>query len=343
MRRLSGVAVSCCLLLLVSAAPAVAAHQNQVDCKRDPGALAPAITAANPGAMLVIVGTCVGNFVIDKDLTLDGHGGNARLDARGSGTVLLILYPGFAPPAVNLTVGITGLTIAGGDAGIGIGEFTEVTLEDLKVAGNAGNGLELGPRSFVTLHDSNVSDNTGDGITNGGLAVLTVQNSTVSNNAGNGISNFAQGSSLLYDSTVSGNSGRGIQNLNAASLLDNSTVRDNAGGGIYSDGRSYLFVTRSRIVANTAAMGGGIYLDAPPDRASGGVSIEDTTIENNTAGTSGGGIYNAGGARAVLLDNVTIKNNTADTGGGIYHDGGGVLVFTDVLIRNNRPDDCFGC
>ena len=127
MRRLAAAGVSC-LLVLSLAAPAVAAPPDLVDCRSNPDALAPAIAAASPGATIVIRGTCVGNFVVDKDLVLEGVGGNPGLDGQGSGTVLLIMYPGFDVPAVNVTVDVSRLAITGGDTGIAAHEFTTVSL-----------------------------------------------------------------------------------------------------------------------------------------------------------------------------------------------------------------------
>ena len=93
---------------------------GQVDCSADPGALAPAITAAKPGTTLYIVGTCVGHFVITKTLTLTGASSDARLDGGGSGTVLGI-DPGSAA-AVNVTVAF--LTITAGNIGTAVAMAT---------------------------------------------------------------------------------------------------------------------------------------------------------------------------------------------------------------------------
>src|SRR5436190_639140 len=49
-----------------------------------------AIDAADVGATLEVSGTCVGNFVIDKTLTLEGPLSKATLDGAGTGTTLRI-------------------------------------------------------------------------------------------------------------------------------------------------------------------------------------------------------------------------------------------------------------
>lgn len=48
------------------------------------------IVAADVGATLQVRGTCVGNFVIDKTLTLEGPASRATLDGNGTGTTLRI-------------------------------------------------------------------------------------------------------------------------------------------------------------------------------------------------------------------------------------------------------------
>lgn len=90
--------------------------------------------------------------------------------------------------------------------------------------------------------------------------------------------------------------------------------------------------------STAAIFGGGIYIEN-----SDGVSIEGSAIDGNTAGTSGGGVYIAGGSRQDVLVNVTIRGNSAGSSGGGIYNGGGPLTLTDVTFRDNTPDDCFGC
>ena len=88
--------------------PASAATTS-VDCTADSGALQPAIDAAAPGDTLNVTGTCVGNFVIDHDLTLQGTG---TLNGNGSGSGVRVI-----PANANsgeLIVTIVDLTITNG-------------------------------------------------------------------------------------------------------------------------------------------------------------------------------------------------------------------------------------
>lgn len=342
-RRLLGVAVSCGLLLSVLAAPSAVAATTLVDC-RTGADLQAAIDAADPGDTLVIRGTCVGNFVVAKKLTLAGLGTSATLDAGGSGSTVVIAGPlAVDDPPIPAT--IVGLRITGGDPGLTVEERGSVSLERSWVVGNSGDGISHAPRSKVLLQDTWVRGNGGDGVFSGGpLASLTLKNSTISDNAGYGLYAMMQAGVVLINSTVSHNGGRGIENENASVTLDHSTVVGNAGGGIFVSFPAYLFMSRSTVVGNTApTSGGGLYVERAP--ASGGVTIEDSTFVKNTAGTSGGGLYIAfiGGGNASLT-NVMFANNTAGTsGGGLYIEGSGVPTLSGITFHHNTPDDCVGC
>jgi predicted outer membrane repeat protein len=111
--------------------------------------------------------------------------------------------------------------------------------------------------------------------------------------------------------------------------ITNCTISDNLGNGIYVSG-SVLIVSGSTVSNNSASgSGGGIY-------ASGTVTISSNTITNNSASGSGyiygGGVYASG--TATISDN-TIANNsascTASGGwGGLDKDGwgGGIYAYT---------------
>jgi hypothetical protein len=62
-----------------------------------------------------------------------------------------------------------------------------------------------------------------------------------------------------------------------------------------------------------------------------GVNIMNSTISGNSAGTSGGGIYNTSG---LFMGNSTITGNSAGSGGGVYNDGGQSIVEVYNTILN---------
>ena len=361
MRRYLGAASIVGLLLAALAAPPIAlgATTSNVNC-RSGADLQAAIAAAPPGGTLVIRGTCVGNFVIDKDLTLKGGRPKATLDARGSGTVLTI-------PAANrstgatvriLSVGIRGGNPAGienwgrltlesstvrGNSGVGIvnnGDFGGTTVDLLRsaVSGNTGDGISS-VWGHLTLRNSSVSGNTGNGL-HGFDGLFELYHSRVSRNGGSGIVAGGQATFTFDHSTVSGNKGRGIRVENGSVIVVDSTVSNNKGGGIYSGVLGFLTVRHSKVIGNTADFGAGIYIATHLDKD---VVVEDSTINGNTAVTSGGGVYTEGNARGDALTRVVISHNTAGVSGGGIYKAGGSLILTDVVVCHNTPDDCFGC
>src|SRR5215475_8441292 len=88
-RRLAALSAGALLAgTLVAQVPgASAAAATAVDCSTT--YLQTAIDNALPGASLSVMGTCLGNYTIDKSLTLSGRGA-AVLDGQHDGTTLTI-------------------------------------------------------------------------------------------------------------------------------------------------------------------------------------------------------------------------------------------------------------
>jgi hypothetical protein len=283
MRRtipLSVAAVSAVLALGSVLAPAASASSprtcrvdNQTegtDFSSDTGlALTDAIAAAAAGDQLAVIGTCSGNFALDKNLTLTGISQKKfptpTLDGNQAGTTLVVR---------NATVTLSNLTITGGatiDHGGGIiNNFGTLTLNDSTVRENtamgrtADGGGIFNNNGTLLLQSSTVSGNTatgtvaeaGGGILNN-FGTLTLDNSTVSENTamggpadGGGIFNNS-GTVRLDDSTVSGNRAEG-------------TIAE--GGGIFNN-FGHLMLDSSTVSGNTAvgtllAQGGGIFNNA---------------------------------------------------------------------------------
>ena len=85
-RRARTTGAAAAVLMLTTAASA----DTTVNCTRNPAALQPALAAARPGDTLRIEGRCVGTYIIDKSVTLDGKT-NAVIDGNGQGPVLRIV------------------------------------------------------------------------------------------------------------------------------------------------------------------------------------------------------------------------------------------------------------
>ncbi len=129
-------------------------------------------------------------------------------------------------------------------------------------------------------------------------------------------------------------SGGGIDNsgtltVSGCTIVNNSATYD-VGGGIDDDFQAVLTVLDSTIADNSAgASGGGI-------SALGNVTVIDSMIEGNTAADGGGGILANSGVMVNVIDS-TIAGDTAETGGGIFNEG--ALDVIDSTIANNTASN----
>jgi hypothetical protein len=195
------------------------------------------------------------------------HGNGATLRQGGSERVLESTSTG-ALSVDHLTV--TGGQASGtqGDSTSGISARGPLSLADSLISGNSVDGdqsVAVSSGSSVVITDSEVTDNHSRGV--GSNGDVSVRDSSISNNFNEGI--FAAGSVDISGSTVDHNAG------------------DIGGGGIFAFGS--VEVANSTISNNrTAVIGGGIGSVGLSES----VTVEDSTIENNTASS---------GANPILL------------------------------------------
>jgi hypothetical protein len=178
-------------------------------------------------------------------------------------------------------------------------------------------------------------------------------------------SSLAVSDAIIRDST-SNFSGGGLASTNQIfdaprlTLTDSLVTNNSApffggdGGGIDASFSVALTVTRSQIVGNSGATGGGIaafVIAEPPildevlieDNSAGpgilGIGgglagpwwqISNSSIINNTASANGGGIQTSSNTE---ITNTTFSGNIADRGGAIGNSGDAIL--TNVTITNN--------
>ncbi|MEJ7592856.1 MAG: DUF4347 domain-containing protein [Planctomycetaceae bacterium] len=122
--------------------------------------------------------------------------------------------------------------------------------------------------------------------------------------------------------------------VGVTATLEDLTIRGGAmasndfGGGVLVNNAANLNLTRVVITGNSTGSGAGIY-------NYGTLVATDTSINNNTANDSGGGLYNDRGS--VTLNRVTISGNTAGKdGGGIENAGSGAaMTLTNVTVSGN--------
>jgi hypothetical protein len=171
-----------------------------------------------------------------------------------------------------------------------------------------GGGIFI-PRATVTLESGIIRDNQFSGISVGNHCMVTLKNSVVTANRAERGAGIINGNSLLI--------------LNGSAVTDNHAMGD--GGGIYSRGE--VILNNSLISGNTLENsnedGGGIFL------IDGKLSAKNSTITNNIATGTGGGIY---GYYDLFIEHSLISDNQAINGGGI---GGGRVRLTESTIVGN--------
>lgn len=185
-----------------------------------------------------------------------------------------------------------------------------VTISNCATVGSGGgvlvNSRPGQPGPAVSLTDVTLSGNRG--VFGGGLALLGGNNTTA---------------------TVT---------LTACSVVGN--VATLGGGGLYAS-RNRVAVVDSLVTQNIAALGGGAMADNPL----GGVTFTEATISNNLAGglggQGGGGIYVRGAAAASVLDSTIANNRAQDTGGGVLVSRGSFSA-TNSTLSGNRAGDMAG-
>ena len=299
--------------------------------------------AGNGGGILSsIQGTLTLNSVTvmsNTVTTIGGGGGIASL----AGTLVL-----------NYTT-VSGNAVLYPSAGGGINAIGPVVLNGSAIVGNSltaigpsaqvgfGGGALVSGGPFV-ISNSSILSNTvlvsrtillspslafgGGLVLNGGAVTLT--NSTV---RGNVVSSRNGGTSR--------SEGGGIYSLGANVHMLNTTVSanqvlyitfDGLGGGLYAS-QGTLLVERSLFDQNSAAAGGGLYLDGPD------ATVADSTVRKNTVNYHGGGIHNQGILRvraSTLNDNVAAL--TLAQGAGIYN-AGTLSLTNSTLVRNEAGGD----
>jgi hypothetical protein len=152
------------------------------------------------------------------------------------------------------------------------------------------------------------------------------------------------GTLLLTETSVEGNEafgpGGGIAVVGGSLIASESTVRgnlsDDRGGGIALAGEAgRIFIARSTIAENVAAVGGGLDLVR-----SGQVRLLNSTLAANRSAIRGGGLEVEDPAAEVWLEFSTVTGNESPAGAGIDL-GLGALVVHDSLVGENEVGaDC---
>ncbi len=143
------------------------------------------------------------------------------------------------------------------------------------------------------------------------------------------------------NSTITGNTastlGGGIALLAGALqgvnlTLSSNTANSDRGGGLWIGSSASATLINSTINNNSAdTNGGGIYNEN-------NLTLLGSTVRNNQAGMAGGGVSEAGGGiynqDTLVMSHSTVRNNTADDGGGISNDGGSMTIRSSTINNN---------
>lgn len=201
----------------------------------------------------------------------------------------------------------------------------------------------------VTVEANSSADGTGGGVVNGieeDSATLTLTDSTIRGNSARvigGISNLATLSmtnTQVLDNraqeTVGGIGNSGTMLVTASTIRNNRAAARYA-GGLFNGGN--LTLRNSRIADNWAGTnGGGIQNGGGGDGGeSGTLTLRDTTLQGNQADADGGAIFNTGAGSRLLLQNSSLLENSAgNSGGGISSNAAAELVNSTISVNNGQ-------
>lgn len=186
----------------------------------------------------------------------------------------------------------------------------------------------------------------GGGLENHGCTV-NVNSTAIMNNGsrgGGGISNDA-GTMTVKNTTIFNNGselgGGGISNSATLTLISsvvssNSTWSVGKGGGIENGGT--LVVHDSTIADNSGPDGGGV-----ANAVGATARIIDSIITNNSSTSpdgEGGGLFNVGSL--ILRGTLVIANESGHLGGGIFTKAGGSLVLNGSIVTRNTAGSSGG-
>ncbi|WP_282036673.1 sugar-binding protein [Saccharicrinis aurantiacus] len=192
-----------------------------------------------------------------------------------------------------------------------------------------GGGIYLNRESTVDIKNSTIQYNSatdvGGGIYNEGLLNLDSVN-------------IIGNTTILAAATteVKGGAGimnQGILNLSNSSVTNNHSAND--GGGIYNSKKGELLVSNTTISNNTSySYGGGIFASTFDV-----LELRNCLITGNSSDNSDGGGIAGGIDGEILIINTTIADNNAIlTGGGLYNFGTN-LSLTNSIISDNTGGD----
>lgn len=212
---------------------------------------------------------------------------------------------------IVLPAGVYGLTL------IGRGEQLAAT-GDLDIYSDL---TLVGAGKDVTVIDGNVLDRVIE-VRAGGVATLS-------------------GLTLDHGDAGLGDGGGVFVDASDLTLID-SQIRNsqaNTGGAIRVDDGGNATLIGTRVSANTALSGGGLYVGANPGTATALITnslIDGNSVSGSPGGSNGGGLRSAAGGTVTLISSTVSGNQAELSGGGIYADN--IVRLYNVTVAFNTAD-----
>lgn len=318
------------------------------------------VTATGNGDNGLVLGIGGGTLTA-SDLTATGNGGGIFVLSFSSTTTLSSStasgndLQGVLIAAGDGTVTASDITSTGNGVGAGCG------------CGGPGIAVQADTDAVVDIVRATVSGNTADvgaGISldavRSGASVAISHSSVTGNHAVDGGSGVGGGIAI---SDLSGSD----SSVSITDTVISGNDAEDAGGGVYlstlgvnsvslaTGDTGPVTIARTTIDGNTASYGAGILFDGSYGTTSGepALTVQDTTVSNNTASEEGGGLYlfqDPGYAPAtVLLTGSTVSGNIAQgstsggNGGAFYVESAGpspdlaVRIEYSTIADNDPP------
>lgn len=327
--RLAALAV---MIVAFALRPAASlADSGTLDCNNLPGGLQYILNSAPAGSSFNVSGTCVGNFVISKSLTLQG--GTYEPPIASTGPVFTV------DPGSGANVDLSQVIIENGRGNHGAdGSATGASATNGGPGGTGGLAIQSGT---VSLEYSTVTNNIGGNGGNGGSDFADANGGSGGPGGTGGIA-ISGGTVTLTSDEISRNSGGGGGNGMEASFAGGGG--NSAGtGGVQVNGGT-VTLDRVRITANNTSYrpsyltgGQGAYgADTGYSGGSGSVgglnvgagtvNVVNSTIDSNDGsnGGSGGSAMDHG-----------VGGAGGDGGDGGFRLTGGTLSFYNSTVAGN--------
>jgi len=265
---------------------------------------------------------------------------------------------------------ISGSTIANNDAsteggGINVGHGAELIITDSTISNNhsvrRGGGIfkdsgdgDLPTTITNTIFEDNTADWSGGGVFIWRTPLTIVDSQFIGNQAGeyggglgyqDDAAETVQITNTTFDGNIAALDGGGVHFSGELMTIEGGVFQNNQaenGGGIHNGAvelshyiirpDTTLVIHGSALQQNTARTdGGGVFNE-------GALTVEDSAISGNETMFRGGGICNLGGTTTIHNSTVDHNSSTNGPGGGIVNWGGVMLIDNDSRINDNDAE-----